>query len=236
MSDKIFFYINPENILDNTFKLDKNESHHFIKVLRKSIGTEIWLTDGVGTVHRSIIEKIDNNIVYGVIQDSYTNYGENNVEINLGIGILKRDKMELVIEKATECGVSNIFPIIMDRSIKRDINIDRMNKIALAAIKQCGRSKLPKIYTPTRLSDLLDQDHKLILAFHEKGKRIADEKFTAADNTKILVLIGPEGDFSQNEFDLLNDKNSIILNLGNRRLRSETAVITALASVNQLFN
>lgn len=236
MSDKIFFYVQPENILDNKFKLDKNESHHFIKVLRKSIGTEIWLTDGVGTVYKSIVEKIDKNIISGITKNSYSNYGENNIELNLGIGILKRDKMELVIEKATECGVSNILPIIMDRSIKRDLNVDRMNKIALAASKQCGRSRIPVVHPPIPFKEIFKINDNSIMAFHESGDRLSEHSISNKNNSGTLVLIGPEGDYSQSELYILNDTGAKILNLGNRRLRSETAAIVALASINQLFN
>lgn len=236
MSDKIFFYVKPENISDDTFELDKSESHHFISVLRKSVGAEIWLTNGVCKVFKSVVKNIDNKIVSGTIQKSYPNYGENQLTINLGIGILKRDRMELVIEKATECGVRSIYPIVMDRSIKRDMNLERMKKIALAATKQCGRSHLPIIHEPTKLVSLLNQNNDTIIAFNENGKELNKLKNNINGASELLVLIGPEGDFSEKEFDLLKHKNSIILNLGERRLRSETAAICALASINQLFN
>lgn len=236
MSDKIFFYVKASKILDKSFELDKSESHHFFHVLRKPIGTEIWLTDGVGAVYQSVVKNIDKNIVSGVIVKSYPNYGENKLSISLGMGILKRNKLELVVEKATECGISNIYPIVMDRSIKRDINMGRMSKIALATIKQCGRSRLPKIHEPIKLADLLEQNNNTIIAFHEEGVSFNELKNSVNAVSELLVLIGPEGDFSENEFNLLKNKNTIILNLGNRRLRSETAAISALAIINQLFN
>ena len=97
MSDKIFFFVNPNNISDNKFFLDEYESHHLTKVLRKSIGTEIWLTDGIGHVYLGRYKKIQNDVVSGIILEVFPRYGENKIQIDLGIGILKKDKMNLVV-------------------------------------------------------------------------------------------------------------------------------------------
>ena len=138
--------------------------------------------------------------------------------------------MEFVVEKATECGVNRIIPIIMDRSIKRDVNVERLNKIVFSAVKQCGRSVIPKINNPIKFTKYIEGISDSILVFHESGIQINIKK-----EQKIEVLIGPEGDFSDKELNLLKLKNAIFLNLGNRRLRSETAVISALSQLNLIF-
>jgi 16S rRNA (uracil1498-N3)-methyltransferase len=237
MSDKIFFHVDINNIIDGNFQLDKSESHHFLKVLRKQISTEIWLTDGIGSVYKSIVEKMDNQLVSGKITKEIPNYGENNYTLNLGIGILKRDKMEYVIEKATECGVKKIYPIIMDRSIKRDVNVERLRKIAFTSVKQCGRSVIPKVLGPTKFKDYLEKMAGANLVFHESGDLIDKKiKSNIKNHEKLNLAIGPEGDFSENELKMLKDSGALFLNLGNRRLRSETAVVTALSQINLIFN
>ena len=99
MSDKIFFLIDSDNISNNQFFLNKLESHHLINVLRKPIGTEIWLIDGIGCTYRGIVQKFNNDVVSGQILEEFPKYGENNVQVVLGIGILKKDKMNFVVEK-----------------------------------------------------------------------------------------------------------------------------------------
>lgn len=237
MSDKLFFHIDIKNISDGKFQLDKLESYHFIKVLRKNINSEIWLTDGIGTVYRSNVDSIDKNLVSGLIIQEIPNYGENKNKINLGIGILKKDKMEFVVEKSTECGINEIFPIVMDRCIKRDVNIKRLNKIAFTSVKQCGRSRIPKIDNTIKFNEFLDESSDPILVFTETGLSIDANLQNKVKNSKVInILIGPEGDYSDNEIELLKSKNAIFLNLGNRRLRSETAVITALSQINLIIN
>lgn len=234
MPDKIFFHVN--KITAGNFYLDELESHHFIKALRKSKGTVIWLTDGVGTVYKAIVENMENHKVNGRIVDKFSNYGENNFILNLGVGILKNGKMEIVVEKATENGTNKIIPIIMDRSIKRDVNVERLNKIAFTAVKQCGRSIIPQISNPIKFTEYIEGISENILVFHESGKSIdSDIKKSINEQKDINILIGPEGDFSDSELDGLKSRNATFLNLGNRRLRSETAVITALSQLNLIL-
>jgi len=235
MSDKIFFHINVSSIENGKFILDDSESHHFIKVLRKNIDTEIWLTDGMGNVYQAAVDGINNKIVSGMIVQEYPMYGENKYKLNLGIGILKKDKMEYVVEKATECGVNQIFPIIMDRSIKRDVNIERLNKIVFTAVKQCGRSVLPTIHEPMSTNEFINSMNNKIMVFHELGNSIEKDKIINL-NDEINILIGSEGDISECELELLRSHKAEFFNLGNRRLRSETAVVTALSQLNLIFN
>ena len=237
MSDKIFFFVDKDNISNNQFFLNKQESHHLINVLRKPIGTEIWLIDGIGCAYRGIVENFYEDVVSGQILDEFPKYGENNVQIVLGIGILKKDKMNLVVEKATELGVNKITPLLLDKCIKRDINLDRLVKISKTALKQCGRSSLPIIQKPKTLNEsLFDNSENTILACHESGNSGIDILPKVLNNiTKILLLIGPEGDFSKKEVELLKTHDAKFIELGNRRLRSETAVITALSQLNLFF-
>jgi 16S rRNA (uracil1498-N3)-methyltransferase len=238
MSDKIFFFVDPHNISENNFFLNEKESHHLTKVLRKPIGTEIWLTDGIGKAYCGIFQNIQNEVVGGTIQEVFPKYGENKIQIDLGIGILKKDKINLVVEKATECGINEIVPLVLDKCIKRDIYIDRLIKISKSAVKQCGRSVSPSITKPLNLEELLNTStNKSVLVCHESGENGIDVlPEMLKNNTKILLIVGPEGDFSKEEISFLKEKKVTFINLGNRRLRSETAVIVALSQINMYNN
>ena len=237
MPDKIFFFVDPDNISDNKFFLDENESYHLTKVLRKPIGAEIWLTDGIGRVYLGTYKKFQNDAVSGTISEVFQQFGENKIQIDLGVGILKKDKMNFVVEKATECGVTEIVPLVLDKCIKRDINIDRLIKISKSAVKQCGRSVFPRITKPLSLEVLLNSStNKSVLVCHESGSNGIDFLPEILRNqSNVLLLIGPEGDFSKEEISFLKEKELTFINLGNRRLRSETAVIAALSQIN-LYN
>jgi 16S rRNA (uracil1498-N3)-methyltransferase len=238
MPDKIFFFVDPNNISDNKFFLNEQDSHHLTKVLRKQIGTEIGLIDGIGSVYLGTVQNIQNDAVSGQILKVFPKYGENKIQISLGIGILKKDKMNFVVEKATECGVNGIIPLVLDKCIKRDVNLDRLIKISRSAVKQCGRSVIPSIIKPIILEELLSTyANNSILVCHDSGQNGIDVLQKMLKNqSKILLIVGPEGDFSKDEINILEERKVKFINLGNRRIRSETAVITALSQINMFIN
>lgn len=234
MPDKIFFYVDTKNISNDLFFLNEQESYHITKVLRRSIGNNIWLVDGIGSAYYGTIQNIQDDVVSGQILEVFPKYGENKIQINLGIGILKKDKMNFVVEKATECGVKEIIPLVLNKCIKRDVNLARLIKISKSAVKQCGRSVVPSIHRPNNLKELLNTyTNTSIFVCHESGDNGIDIVPKIVQNqSEILLLVGPEGDFSNKEIDFLNNHNANFINLGNRRLRSETAVIAALSQIN----
>ena len=126
----------------------------------------------------------------------------------------------------------------MDKCIKRDVNLERLVKITRSAVKQCGRSVIPSIKKPTILEGLLSTyTNNSILVCHESGEYGIDVlQKILINQSKILLLVGPEGDFSKDEINILKKRKVKFINLGNRRLRSETAVITALSQINLFIN
>ena len=237
MPDKIYFYVDPNKVSNNEFFLNEQESHHLTKVLRKPIGTKIWLIDGIGKAYSGTFQNIQNDIVSGNILKVFLKYGENKIQISLGIGILKKYKMNFIVEKATECGVNEIIPVVLDKCIKRNVNLERLVKISRSAVKQCGRSIIPSIPKPIILKKLLSTfTNNPIVVCHESGKNGIDVlPKLLKKQSQLLLLVGPEGDFSKEEIDYLKKYNANFINLGNQRLRSETAVITALSQIN-IFN
>ncbi len=238
--DRLFFHIKPEKVVGVDFTLDVKESHHLIHVLRKDIGTDIWLLDGIGTAYSATIGSIENKRVSGHVLKTFPAYGENTVPVHLVLAILKGDRMKLAIEKATEMGVYSIIPLVLDRCIKRNLNTGRMKNIVLSAAKQCARSRIPDIAEPITLKEWLQntagtQRLACTLDSNVSINTLAKKKqFTSSQS--VSIIIGPEGDFSEGEHRMMRDEGIAFISLGSRRLRSETAVVTVLAIVNELIN
>ena len=157
MPDFRSFFVDPDKIKKNHFTLNKKESHHLSNVLRIKAGGLVWLVDGAGTTYNGIIENILPEKVTGTIKEVFPKYGEPTCDVLLAIGIIKRARMELAIEKATECLVGTITAVPMERSIKRSINYEIVNKIIWSATKHCARSKFPSLMEATSLQSWLDQ-------------------------------------------------------------------------------
>lgn len=231
--NEVFLRVNSEQMRDNKFSLSNSESHHFIKSLRGKIGDTVWLLDGNGNAYQSEVRNIDNYNVKGVIIDSFSNYGESQNDLRLILGLIKGSRMDMAIEKAVEFGVKSIYPIIFERSIRKSINLDRLNKIIVSSAKQSGRSFFPKLMEPVKFSDWLEKHHKEIgIVCHFSGSSIND--IITKNSHSVNIIVGPEGDFSQNEISLLREHDIPFIKLGPRRLRSESACISAILNINQI--
>ena len=226
------FYVAPEAISGKNFLLDQNESDHAIRVLRMKEEDEIILLNGEGLGYYGLIKAIDNNVI-GEIIDIIPNLGENNYMVTLAPALIKKNRFEIMLEKATELGIRDIQPLVMDRSIKRDLNMDRSINLIQTAAKQSIRSRFPKINIPVKLKELLSQDGRLICANIGETNSLSDINFSK--NEKITIIIGPEGDFSDHEMQLMQNNRVEFYNLGKRRLRSETAALNSLSVLNELL-
>ena len=127
-----YFTVNPSKINQNNFSLSKKESDHFLKSRRGKIHEEIWLLDGLGTAYHACVKEIDDNYVKGTIIDSFSNYGESKLNVNLIIGLIKGRRMDMVFEKATELGVKSIQPLLVDHCIKNKLNLKRAEEIIIS--------------------------------------------------------------------------------------------------------
>jgi len=231
-----YFTINPDKINQNKFSLSRSESAHCINSLRGKIDDIVWLLDGQGCAYKSLITSIKDNLVSGLIQKSVPNYGESRFNINLVIGLVKGSRMDIVIEKATELGVKSIQPVIFDRCIKKKLNIDRSERIIQSSAKQTGRSLFPTIFPVSSLEDWIRENssHINILCHMSGSDSLKD--ILNKENNSYNIIIGPEGDFSDVELKALEAIKPITINLGSRRLRSETSAIVGLANLNQILN
>ena len=233
--DAHFFSVEQSKIENNSFKLTKSESLHFIKSIRGKKNNIIWLLDGKGIAYKAKVKDHDNDCVSGKIISQTKNFGENKFKINLAFSLLKGKRMEMIIEKATEFGVVNLFPLVMNRSIRKKINHSRYQKIIISSAKQCGRSFFPVLHEVSTFNDWIDMyKNEENVVCHMSSDRTT--KQIIKSNIKNLnIIIGPEGDFSQKELILMDRYNFKKLNLGNRRLRAESAAMCAMLKICQIL-
>ena len=226
-------FYNP-NLNENSefFSFDKEESKHIIKVLRKKENDILFVTNGLGFLFKTEITLAsDSKCTVRIL--SFEKAGKKSYKLHLAVAPTKiNDRYEWFLEKATEIGISEITPIICDHSERKVVKTDRFDKIILAAMKQSNQLFLPKLNEPIALKDFLKKESnctKYIAHCEETSKKTLKESIKSS--TDILMLIGPEGDFSEKEIKLALENNYIPVSLGNTRLRTETAAIVACHSV-----
>jgi len=226
------FYVNPLTVNGSTFQLDKAESNHATRVLRLKKGDEICLLNGAGIGYHAKINSIEKN-VSGTIKESIPDLGENKYSVNLASALIKRDRFELMLEKATELGVNEIQPLMLERCVKKTMNFERCQKIVISSAKQCCRSRFPMLHEPIDMKKLLKNSDGQFIS----GLMGADKSLSELELDKnVTVIIGPEGDFTENEIGQMKNAGVLFFNLGGRRLRAETAALNSLAVLNELFD
>ena len=236
------FYASPENIdvRKKMILIDKGEAHHIIDVMRMKEAEKVLVFDGTGNEYSGFIEKIDHRaktVTVEIVKTERPAPGRS-PEIHLAQAVPARGRMDYVVEKATELGVSRIIPLITDRTVNRpdsaasEKKVLRWTKIATQAAKQCGRASLPAISAITGYENMLDTfdqyDIALLACVSEEAGSIK-RSLQGFRTGKILVLIGPEGDFTPWEIDMARRDNCRFVSLGKRVLRSDTAGLFVLS-------
>lgn len=235
------FFINSKSIENNRAIIDDKENYnHIAKSLRAKIGENILLIDENQIQHEGKIEKISSNSIGINILNSYKSKRELEFELYLAQSPLRSDSQNTIIEKATELGVKGIYPVFTDNcALKKSVieqKIQKWQKIMFEASKQCERATIPTCFELNKLEKLITSEKfDKILAFTERSAdfKLKDylRKNPILKNQKILVIIGPEGGFSQNEFEFFKQNKITTLSLGELILKAETAVITALGNI-----
>ncbi len=226
-------FYNPD-ITESTksFSFDKEESKHIIKVLRKKDTDILFVTNGLGLLFKTEITLAsDSKCTVEIISIEKSEIPK--YKLHLAVAPTKmNDRYEWLLEKATEIGVSEITPIICDRSERKVINKERFEKIILTAMKQSNVLFLPKLNDAISFKEFIKlnvEGLQLIAHCEEMDKKSL--KSILKTNENCTILIGPEGDFSTKEIDLAIENKFIPVSLGNTRLRTETAAIVACHSV-----
>lgn len=240
------FFINSDQIENNTVTIsDKENYSHIARSLRARTGENLLLIDENKIQYETTIELITNDRIEAKISKSYPSERFLDFELYLAQSPLRSDAQNLLIEKATELGVRGVFPVKTDNcALNNDMidkKISKWNKIMYEASKQCERADIPICYDRTTIETVLnDAFFDKVYVFCERiaHKSIRDsfEESPIKSNDKVLVIIGPEGGFSQKEFDYFNEltennKNFYMLTLGDLILKAETATTVALGNI-----
>jgi 16S rRNA (uracil1498-N3)-methyltransferase len=226
---QLFYIQNPESEII----LSAEESKHSTKVLRKKEGDILNFTDGKGGFYKAKITIADTRKCRLQIVSSEQKEKQHNYHLHIAIAPTKNmDRFEWFMEKATEIGIDEITPIICSRSERKIIKTERGNRILLSAMKQSLKHHLPKLNKAISLNDFIKQDFEgaKYIAHCEDGEK--NELKTVNKTEKYLILIGPEGDFSPKEIELALQNQFKAVSLGTSRLRTETAGIVAVHTIN----
>jgi len=216
----------------SSFTFSKEESRHIVKVLRKSVGDVLSITNGNGWLFDAEIINADIKKCQANISNA-TKQSKRNFKLHLAVAPTKmNDRFEWFLEKATEIGIDTITPILCDHSERKVIKLDRFEKILQSAMKQSLQYYLPTINELTSFNSFINTDFEgqRYIAHCEETDR-KSLKAELQQNKDITILIGPEGDFSVKEIKMALQHNFIPVTLGNTRLRTETAAVVACHSV-----
>lgn len=209
-------------------RIDGDEFVHLSHVMRRTPGDIIGIADGQGTAYTAEIVTVEKRMAVCRIRTTHPMLHESPVRVILAAALLKNpSRFDFLIEKATEIGVNAIIPVITDRTIPRHARTDRWQKLALAAMKQSGRCVLPPVHEPVTFPVLMERSASFAAQrwlFHE-----AAEETGIVEAGSHMVIIGPEGGFTDEEVALAVKNSCAAIRLGPRRLRSETAAIAATA-------
>ncbi len=215
------------------FKLDAEESKHLAKVLRKQAGDLISTTDGRGNFYGCKL--LDTNPKGCNVEVIEKKLGDDIRSYNLHIAVAPTkniNRYEWFLEKVTELGIDEITPFFSFHSERRDIRTDRLEKVLVAAMKQSLKSKLPVLQPPVKFNHFIQQpfDGDKFIAYIDQDVTLELAQ-AIKPNRNVLVVIGPEGDFSQSEVEEAKKAGFVPVKLGNSRLRTETAAIAACHTI-----
>ncbi len=214
-------------------RVSGQEHQHLSRVLRLHAGDRVLLNDRSGAVYEAVIERIERDYTDCGIAARHERFNEPPVPIALLQGLLKNPgKMDWIVEKGTELGMSMFIPLVTQRTVSASVKTPRLRNLAEAAVKQCLRAVVPEIPEATDVEESLRMlDGYRLLVFHETADMEARPEALIFDGRPLALFIGPEGGFTDEEVEQLRTLGADILSLGPRRLRGETAAIAALARV-----
>lgn len=235
------FFISSKQIQDNKIAIsDKDNYQHIARSLRARTGEHLLLIDENQIQYETTILEITNSQITVNIDKYYPSKRFLDFELYLAQSPLRSDAQGLLIEKATELGVCGVYPVFTDNcALNKSViekKIPKWNKIMYEASKQCERANVPVCFEISTIDNILSsKTFDKVIVFCE---RIADRTLRDSFRTspiqkgdKVLVIVGPEGGFSQREFDYFKEKNLEMLTLGNLILKAETAVVAGLGNI-----
>ena len=222
-----------EAIANGYALLTEAESKHVIQVLRMQVGETIHFVDGKGGYYEGIIQEPHPKKCLVKIEKEEQAFEKRPYSLHLAVAPTKNiDRFEWVLEKATEFGVDRITPLLCDRSERKVIKWERSNRVIVSAMKQSLKAYLPVLDEMTSYKQFIKQelDGEKLIAHCENTPRV-ELNTIIKPQQKLIILIGPEGDFSPTEISKAEANSYKSISLGSSRLRAETAAISACNSI-----
>lgn len=235
------FYVERENIADGRIQITGADVNHIKNVLRMHCKDPVILCDGCGVFYSCRLADIEKDTIYAEIEEKMPATTELPVKITLFQGIPKKDKLEWIVQKAVELGVSEIVPVAsrfcvakIEDEKKEKKKLERLKAISEAAAKQSGRGKIPEVRPVLSFKEAVGEasalEYSIIPYELENGMGKSEEAMEQASKAaSVGIFIGPEGGFAPQEIELAREAGIIPVSLGKRILRTETAGLTALS-------
>ena len=226
------FWVGKEDVLGDQLVLRGDEAHHLHKVRRQTVDDLIDVVDGEGNFYRVRLLEIQRDRALGEIVEHRVEVGEGPIKLILAPALLKGQRFDFVLEKATEVGVSAIWPLESERGVARtksEAKMERWHRLVRAAVKQCGRSRFPVIDQPAQLVAVVE---RLVAAcdvvfMGALGGQLTEPWYSekVSPKSSVGLLIGPEGGFSSGEIAFARERGVSIFGWGERVLRADTASV-----------
>lgn len=240
------FFIKKEDIKDSSVTITGADAVHISKVLRTDTGDTLTLCDGCGTDFLAKVVSVSKDSVLLNITKTLPCLSEPCVAVTLFQSLPKQSKMDYIIEKCTELGISAIIPVASKRSVVKVDDkkteakkLERWRKIAQESVKQCNRGKIPEVKDIMTLPEAIKYSQGLDLslsAYECETKKSLKSALSGATPKSVGIFIGPEGGFDESEIALFNDADIKTVTLGKRILRTETAGHTVLTAIMYEFD
>lgn len=234
------FFVSPRVLEKDKILITGPDVKHISRVLRLGEGDVIEILDGRGGAARARIEGVSKDAVTCSRLETYEPSGLPPVRVTILQGLAKGEKMEVIIQKATELGVSGVIPVVCRRSVvqldqgKVEARLERWRRVALEAAKQCRRPDIPVVGVPVDFAAALQAvpgDVLLLMPWEAENSRHLREVLSGDNKRDVFILIGPEGGFDPGEVDLAVGRGALTVSLGPRILRTETAGPACLAVI-----
>jgi 16S rRNA (uracil1498-N3)-methyltransferase len=246
------FYASREAIDERRIVLSSDESHHLLRVLRLTRGDVVFAFDGLGNEYLCEFIAVEGRQAVLEILEALSDEVESPLQLTLAQALVKGEKFDVIVQKATELGVSRIVPIATehaDLKVNREQTrkkIERWQRISLEALKQCGRRRLVEITLPLTLDEFLEAgtesraigniSQSARIFFNERGGALLHKALAeSTDKSRVTALIGPEGGWSDAEIELMTGHGCLAVTLGRRIVRTETAAVVAVALLQHLL-
>jgi 16S rRNA (uracil1498-N3)-methyltransferase len=226
-----------DDIAGGRVRLDAEESAHLVRVLRHRAGDEVSVIDGRGTLYRCVLEIADARGAEARVVEEQPGFGAHPYHLTMAVCPTKNiDRYEWFVEKATEVGVDVIAPVIGERSERKVLKTERLRRITLSAAKQSLKAAIPAVAEPQSVRDFIaaapaDALKLICYCFDDVSRQLISSVLQPEAERPLMILIGPEGDFSPEEAALARQNGWIPVSLGESRLRTETAAVVAATAV-----